>query len=353
MVETTVIYVHESALSIGGSGSNAQRKLELLRAAGYNVKSIHLPADSLSHKASTVARSIALAARLRGEQNTVVYARLTAASFLLSAALSGRVPLVLEMNGFLRPEEDVPLGKVLQRRLVESTYAGDESFRRHTEITMPTSNYHVLPLGVAAENDVAPERVRGGAVWVGFMKDGQGLLDLVDAWASSDTDQVLTLAGDGPLESAVRERIETYPDRERFVLLGRVDRDEARTLLAQSELAIASYEASLGVGHPISSLKTLDYLLHCPRVISTTRDTALWDLSGAAKEGVFLYEGSGSDELRGVIHKSFAAGIPPGETVIGARREALFAARGPAAQIERITEVINFELNRFGVCTTR
>lgn len=340
-----ILYVHESPLMAGGSGENSRRKLELISQTGHSTNALHLHAVGWRSKLASIARTIRILLAPPPAESSVVYARLTAASYLLCLGLAGRVPLVLEMNGYFEPTK--PLARLQQRwSLADSTFAGDFAFEQHARDILGAESFLELPLGVTEPLPAQQAKARSGAIWMGFMTEGQGLFDLVQAWVRAETGTVLKLVGDGPLYQPLQEQVRQLSATDHFQFTGRVRHAEARALLNESALALACYQPSLGEGHPLSSLKTLDYLMHCPTVVTVDRDTALRDLDEAGSTGVVIYDGSGPEALEQSIRAAIEVGLVADE-VIAARRASLLAARGPQAQATNVAAVIEAELKRF------
>jgi glycosyltransferase involved in cell wall biosynthesis len=145
--------------------------------------------------------------------------------------------------------------RALQQRraalLLLSTPAAEAKLPRR----LPSTRIEVLPPGIEAGRFVAEEPVaRGDAPTILFLANVQirkGVLTLVEAFEQvvvDVPDARLIIAGGGPDEPAVRERVAGSPARERIELVGNVARERIADMLAAADVFCApSYGEPFGL----------------------------------------------------------------------------------------------------------
>ncbi|QQL45625.1 glycosyltransferase [Sulfuriroseicoccus oceanibius] len=139
-------------------------------------------------------------------------------------------------TGFLK------LGNWLHRKMgtVEMdgvTYVAPSSFVRSqfVEGGWNPDRIRVKPNVVPPSGEGRLNRTRSGAVFVGRLSEEKGLRELLNAWEHVDSDQPLTIIGDGPLVGEVEAAAEQ--DR-RIRYLGRLKLEDALQHVAEARVLV-------------------------------------------------------------------------------------------------------------------
>ncbi len=114
----------------------------------------------------------------------------------------------------------------------------------------------IAPMGIAllAPSIPAAQTDRHGCCFVGRFVEKKGVLDLVDAWSQAyaiagEKLPPLTIAGDGPLRSAIEARISAHGLQANIRLAGWLDRQQVTDLIAGSAFLVMPSRRALSGDH--------------------------------------------------------------------------------------------------------
>lgn len=326
------VFVSDVGPDVHGAWSNVQFKSGLIEDIGYRVSVVTVEPGGLADRLRRM-----LGATVAVMRSRLVYARITPSTApLLALARLFRRPLLVEVNGFVVEDSQLTgrslavVGTLLRFALrgPRSRVLSDLAYRDYAIEEWLGADHRDswthLPL--VAMGDLGEHRAhralagpRPEVLYTGFFDRRQGLHDLIAAFGRVAPPQWrLRLVGDGPTRG---ELVAAAHDDPRISIEETVSQEAAHALMTGAGVLAAPYDFEHGAGHPVSSLKSLSYVMTDRPVLLSRRDTVLESLPTPTEaHGVFVRDaspGSLDAALRGAIAASEAAYPDRHETVIG------------------------------------